>query len=46
MSLFTLTILMRKNNIYTIITENEKDFKKIPWLKVINPFKIIKKKED
>lgn len=30
---------MKSNNIDTIITENEKDFKKIPWLKVINPFK-------
>jgi len=25
------------NNVYTIYTENEKDFKKIPGLKVINP---------
>lgn len=30
---------MRKYNITIIITENEKDFKKIPWLTVINPFK-------
>lgn len=30
---------MRDNKIFTIITENEKDFKKIPWLTVINPFK-------
>ncbi|MCR4335881.1 MAG: PIN domain-containing protein [archaeon] len=30
---------MEENGISTIITENEKDFKKIKWLKVINPFK-------
>ena len=30
---------MEENNIDTIITENEKDFKKVKWLKVINPFK-------
>ena len=30
---------MRENNIDTIITENVKDFKKIPGIKVINPFK-------
>ena len=30
--------VMKENNIYEIITENEKDFKKIKWLKVINPF--------
>lgn len=30
---------LKENNIDTIITENEKDFKKIKWLKVINPFK-------
>lgn len=30
--------VMKENHIYTIITENDKDFKKIPWLKVINPF--------
>jgi len=29
---------MQENNIQTIITENAKDFKKIPWLKVVNPF--------
>ncbi len=34
-----LTATMRENFITTIVTENEKDFKKIPWLKVINPFK-------
>ena len=31
--------VMQEHNINTIITENEKDFKKIPWLTVINPFK-------
>jgi len=30
---------MEENSISTIITENEKDFRKIKWLKVINPFK-------
>ncbi len=30
---------MKENGIDTIITENEKDFKKIPGIKVINPFK-------
>lgn len=30
--------VMKENHIYTIITENDKDFKKISWLKVTNPF--------
>ena len=30
--------VMKENNIYSIITENEKDFKKIKWSKVVNPF--------
>lgn len=30
---------MQKNNVKTIYTENEKDFKKIPWLTVVNPLK-------
>ena len=30
--------VMKENSIHRIITENEKDFKKIDWLKVINPF--------
>ncbi len=30
--------VMKENNISCIITENDKDFKKISWLKVINPF--------
>ena len=34
-----IVAVMHKNKIHTIITENEKDFKKIPWLIVINPFK-------
>ena len=29
---------MRENQVFTIVTENERDFKKVPWLKVINPF--------
>ncbi|MDO8627677.1 MAG: PIN domain-containing protein [Candidatus Diapherotrites archaeon] len=31
--------VMQKNHIDSILTENEKDFKKIPWTNVINPFK-------
>ncbi len=30
---------MEENSIDTIITENEKDFKKAKWIKTINPFK-------
>ncbi len=30
--------VMKENNVSCIITENDKDFKKIHWLKVINPF--------
>ena len=30
--------VMKENNIYSIIKENEKDFKKIKWSKVVNPF--------
>ena len=30
--------VMKENQIFTIITKNDKDFKKIPWLSVINPF--------
>ncbi len=30
---------MKRNNITTIITENERDFSKFSWLKVENPFK-------
>jgi len=30
---------MEKEKIKVILTENEKDFKKIPWLMVINPLK-------
>ncbi len=29
---------MKENNVFSIYTENEKDFKKIPWLKTINPW--------
>ena len=34
-----LAATMEENSIDTIFTENEKDFKKIPWMKVINPLK-------
>ncbi len=34
-----ITETMKENNVYTIVTENEKDFKKIKGIKVINPFK-------
>ncbi len=30
---------MEENSIDSIITENTKDFKRVKWLKVINPFK-------
>ncbi|MDE1833664.1 MAG: PIN domain-containing protein [Candidatus Micrarchaeota archaeon] len=30
---------MRQSGVTTIITENERDFKRIPGIKVINPFK-------
>lgn len=30
---------MWENDIDTIVTENEKDFKKIPGIKIVNPFK-------
>lgn len=34
-----LVSTMEKNGIREIITEDEKEFKKIPWLKATNPFK-------
>lgn len=34
-----LSATMEKEGIKTIITENEKDFKKIAWINAINPFK-------
>ena len=34
-----IAAVMQENKISIIITENEKDFKKIPWLTIINPFK-------
>ncbi len=37
--------VMQKNNIDTIITEDEDAFKKIPWLEIINPFKEEKESE-
>jgi predicted nucleic acid-binding protein len=33
-----IAAVMKENDISTIITENVKDFKKIPWIEVINPF--------
>ena len=30
---------MIENNVFTVVTENEKDFRKIPMLKVVNPMK-------
>jgi predicted nucleic acid-binding protein len=29
---------MKESGVGTLYTENEKDFRKIPWLKVVNPF--------
>ena len=34
-----LAATMEENSVSEIITENEKDFSKIPWIKVINPFR-------
>lgn len=34
-----LVATMERAKIFTIITENEKDFKLVPWITVINPFK-------
>ena len=34
-----ITETMKENNVYTIVSENEKDFKKIKGIRVINPFK-------
>ncbi len=34
-----LVATMKQHQIYTIITENDKDFSKIPGIKAINPFK-------
>lgn len=36
-----LAATMRENNIFSIYTENDKDFKKISWIKTINPFEDI-----
>ena len=33
-----IVAVMKENNIHEIITENDKDFKKIPWITTINPF--------
>ena len=35
-----ITATMRENNVFSIYTENDKDFKKIPWIKILNPFDI------
>ncbi len=29
----------KENGVTTVLTENEKDFKKIPGIKIVNPFK-------
>ena len=34
-----LAATMQENKVYTIITENEGHFKKISWIKTINPLK-------
>jgi predicted nucleic acid-binding protein len=36
-----LAATMRENNVFVIYTENENDFKKIPWIKILDPFKNI-----
>lgn len=36
-----LAATMKENGIFKIYTENETDFKRIPWLEVINPVKKI-----
>tara|TARA_Y100000310_G_C20275273_1_gene619915 strand:+ start:216 stop:638 length:423 start_codon:yes stop_codon:yes gene_type:complete len=33
-----IAAVMKENNIHEIITENEKDFNKIPWITTTNPF--------
>ncbi len=35
-----LAATMRENNIFTIYSENENDFKKVPWIRIIDPFDI------
>ncbi|MBN2127740.1 MAG: PIN domain-containing protein [Candidatus Diapherotrites archaeon] len=32
-----LASTMQENNVFLIYTENTKDFKKIPWIKAVNP---------
>ena len=39
-----LAATMRENKIFSIYSENENDFKKIPWIKIINPFEINEQK--
>ena len=33
-----LAATMEVNRVFAIVTENDRDFRKIPWLKVVNPF--------
>lgn len=40
-----LVATMRENKIFSIHTENENDFNKIPWIRLINPFEIIGKNQ-
>ncbi len=34
-----LVAVMEKAKIFTIVTNNERDFKKVNWLEVVNPFR-------
>ncbi len=38
-----LAATMRENNVFSIYTENDNDFEKIPWIKIINPFDLKEK---
>ncbi len=33
-----LAATMEANRVFAIVTENDRDFRRIPWLKVVNPF--------
>ncbi len=33
-----LVATMERENIHTVVTENVRDFKKVPWLNVLSPF--------
>ena len=36
-----LAATMRENNILCIYTENERDFKRVPWLEIVNPLGLL-----